>query len=158
MIIQRNEERSFLVNDSLDSPTSNYFSIFCYPLLCWQLILRMFDWVLNVSLREKCPNTELLPVRFFLYSDWIRRFTPNAWKVSKYGVISGPYFPVFGLNTGIYSVNRRIQSEHRKVETRNNSVFGHFSRSVFLKLYRKRAEKLTWLSNAKVVIVLLKIS
>ena len=21
----------------------------------------------------------------------------NAWKVSKYGVFSGPYFPVFGL-------------------------------------------------------------
>ena len=25
--------------------------------------------------------------------------------MSKYGVISGPYFPVFGLNTGIYGVN-----------------------------------------------------
>ena len=31
------------------------------------------------------------------------RFT--GWKVSKYGVISGPYFPVFGLNTEIYGVN-----------------------------------------------------
>ena len=26
----------------------------------------------------------------------------TAWKVSKYGVISGPYFPVFRLNTGKY--------------------------------------------------------
>ena len=26
----------------------------------------------------------------------------TAWKVSKNGVISGPYFPVFGLNTGKY--------------------------------------------------------
>ena len=26
----------------------------------------------------------------------------TAWKVSKYGVISVPYFPVFGLNTEIY--------------------------------------------------------
>ena len=26
----------------------------------------------------------------------------TAWNVSKYGVISGPYFPVFGLNTGKY--------------------------------------------------------
>ena len=26
----------------------------------------------------------------------------TAWKVSKYGVISGPYFPAFGLNTGKY--------------------------------------------------------
>ena len=31
-----------------------------------------------------------------------------ARKVSKYGVFSGPYFPVFGLNTGIYFVNLRI--------------------------------------------------
>ena len=33
------------------------------------------------------------------------------WKVFKYGVISGPCFPVFGLNTEIYGVNLRIQSE-----------------------------------------------
>ena len=26
----------------------------------------------------------------------------TSWKVSKYGVISGLYFPVFGLNTGKY--------------------------------------------------------
>ena len=26
----------------------------------------------------------------------------TAWKVSKYGVISGPYFPAFGLNTERY--------------------------------------------------------
>ena len=28
--------------------------------------------------------------------------------MSKYGVIPGPYFPAFGLNTEIYSVNPRI--------------------------------------------------
>ena len=28
--------------------------------------------------------------------------TLAAWKVSKYRVFSGPYFPVFGLNTGKY--------------------------------------------------------
>ena len=47
----------------------------------------------------------------------------------KYGGFSGPYFPVFGPNTEIYSANLRIQSEYRKVRTRKNSVFGHFSRS-----------------------------
>ena len=51
-------------------------------------------------------------------------------KVSEYGFCSGPYFPAFGLNTEIYSVNLRIQSEYRKIGTRNNSVFEHFSRSV----------------------------
>ena len=39
--------------------------------------------------------------------------------MSKYGVIYGPYFPVFGLNTKIYGVNK----------TRNNSVFGYHSGS-----------------------------
>ena len=34
--------------------------------------------------------------------------TYTARKVSKYGVISGPYFPVSGLNTEIYFVNLRI--------------------------------------------------
>ena len=47
----------------------------------------------------------------------------NARKVTKYEVISGPYFPVFGLSTEIYSVNLRIQSEYRKIRTRNNFVY-----------------------------------
>ena len=34
---------------------------------------------------------------------------------------SGPYFPVFGLNTDIY-----IQSEYRRMQTRKTSVFEHF--------------------------------
>ena len=32
-------------------------------------------------------------------------------EVSKYGVISGPYFSTFGLNTERYEVSLRIQSE-----------------------------------------------
>ena len=40
---------------------------------------------------------------------------------------SGPYFPVFGLNTKIYGITLRIQSEYRRIRTRKNSVFGHFS-------------------------------
>ena len=28
----------------------------------------------------------------------------TAWNVSKYGVIFGPYFPLFGMNTEIYGV------------------------------------------------------
>ena len=51
--------------------------------------------------------------------------------MSKYGVISGPYFPVFGLKTEKYSVSLRIQSEseYKEIQTINSSVFGHFSRS-----------------------------
>ena len=54
----------------------------------------------------------------------------NAWNVSKYGVFSGPYFTVLGLNknTEIYGVS--LQYKYRNIRTRKNSVFGHFSRSV----------------------------
>ena len=41
----------------------------------------------------------------------------TAWRVSKYRVISGPYFAVFGLNTEIYFVNLRNQSGCRKIRT-----------------------------------------
>ena len=54
---------------------------------------------------------------------------PPLREVSKYGVFSAPYFPVFGLNTLLYSVNLRIHSEYKKIRTRKNSVFRHFSRS-----------------------------
>ena len=58
---------------------------------------------------------------------WKSRDTITAWKVSKYGDFSGPYFAVFGLNMEIYRVNLRIHSKYRKVQTRKNYVFGQFS-------------------------------
>ena len=36
------------------------------------------------------------------YTANIKWYTGTAWKVSKYGVFSGPYIPVFGPNTGKY--------------------------------------------------------
>ena len=79
-----------------------------------------------------------------------------AWKLSKYGVISGPYFPVFGLNTEIYcvksvqirknfwSVFSCIQTEYIDLRSKSPysvwiqgntdqkySVFGHFPCSVW---------------------------
>ena len=56
-------------------------------------------------------------------------FYPTVYKVSKYWGFSGVYFPVFGLNTEIYSANLHIQTECRKMRTRKNSVFEQFSRS-----------------------------
>ena len=62
---------------------------------------------------------------------WFSSYIITKWKVWKYGVISGPCFPVFGLNTEIYEVNLRIQSKYRKIRTKKHSLFGHFSRSVW---------------------------
>ena len=56
----------------------------------------------TLSLFENYPNTELFLARIFPHSDWIRRD----------------------------GVSLRIQSECGKIRTRNDSVFGHFSRSV----------------------------
>ena len=53
------------------------------------------------TLREKKSKYGLFLVRIFPHLDWIQR----------------------------YSVNLRIQPECRKIQTRKNSVFGHFSRS-----------------------------
>ena len=47
--------------------------------------------------------------RMLFYSKHLNNVTLTVWKVSRYGVISGPYFPVFGLNTERYSVSLRIQ-------------------------------------------------
>ena len=43
---------------------------------------------------------------------------------------SGLYFLVFGLNANIYTVNLHIQSEYGKIQTRKNSAFRNFSRSI----------------------------
>ena len=51
-----------------------------------------------------------------------------AWKVSKYGVFSAPYFPAFGLNTERYSVSP-YSVECGKIRTIKISVYGDFSRS-----------------------------
>ena len=72
---------------------------------CLPMEVVMWDAVLNVQF-------------------WIRN---TVWKVSKYGVFSGPYFLAFGLNAKIYGVNLPIQSEDGKMRTRKNSVFGYFS-------------------------------
>ena len=57
--------------------------------------------------------------------------------MSKYGIFSGPYFPEFGMNTEIYEVNLCIQSEYGKIQTRKNSLIGHYSRSGYLNLCNK---------------------
>ena len=40
------------------------------------------------------------------------------------------FFVILKLGSVNYTLKLRIQSEYRKIRTRNNSVFGHFSRSV----------------------------
>ena len=44
--------------------------------------------------------------KVFVHTWWVSQsLYYTVWKVSKYGVFSGPYFPVFGMNTEIYGVS-----------------------------------------------------
>ena len=73
------------------------------------------------------------------------QFRSTAWKESKYGVIAGPYFPVFSC---IYGLNIRIRSKYGKIRTRKNSIFRNFSCSKYqtLTLYVNHIFALTnWL-------------
>ena len=80
------------------------------------------------------------------YGNFVKIKFFTAWKVYRYGVFSGPCFLVFGPWTEIYPVNLRIQSEYRKIQTRKNSVFGHFPRSEYsLKIVEIKERPLTHL-------------
>ena len=68
----------------------------------------------------------------------------TVWKVSKYGVIYGSYFPVVKLNTDMYRVNLRIQSEYRKTRTRNNLMWTLFTQcKYYAKLFQIRSSLLS---------------
>ena len=99
--------------------TDHQFEInFCLPLFYHQmdqinktniLVVLIFLVVLLVNyLNQSLHCVKNVPIRSYFWS----------------------VFPVFGLNTKINSVNLRIHSEYRKILTKNNSVFGHFSCSV----------------------------
>ena len=111
--------RSFIcrcLNLSKENPSKPHFLVICGLVIFW---LSFF------GLSPHFLVTKNLRVQLvFAFPMWY-----TAWKVSKYGVFSSPCFPVFGLNTELYSVNLRIPSEYRKIRTRKISVLGHFFRS-----------------------------
>ena len=69
------------------------------------------DWEVSKNFQSGCFTKIVIEACF-----------RNAWKVSKYGVFSGPYFRAFGPNTERYFVSLRIQPECGKIRTRKNSV------------------------------------
>ena len=54
----------------------------------------------------------------------LKRIT-TAWKVSKYGVVSGPYFPVFVMNTGKYGpeITPYLDTFHTVMIAKNRGIF-----------------------------------
>ena len=87
----------------------------------WNRFTLLTSFFIKFPYKALSFQAKLFLLRKVLYS--------TAWKVSRYRVFSGLYFPVFGLN--IFSMN---------IRTRKNSVFGHFSRSVQHVCYSRNDE------------------
>ena len=61
----------------------------------------------------------------FLPSNSSKRLLYLARKMSEYGVFSGPYFPVVGLNKDIFKSPYIVQVQEN-MDQKKKSVFGHF--------------------------------
>ena len=84
----------------------------------------------ELLIKKRAPKFYCMryPCKVFIFSIGVC-ISCTSWKVSEYGVVLEPYFALFGLNTEIYGVKLRIHSDRRKIRTRNNYVFEHFSHS-----------------------------
>ena len=108
----------------------------------------MFDWVLNTSL--KVFYQELALKQFTKFIGKHLQWSPTAgtflwmlWNPSELAlyrtavnncfwkkvIILDHYVKNVQLLSYLWSVFSCIRTEYRKIRTRNNSVFGHFSRS-----------------------------
>ena len=83
----------------------------------------------HVAYHNTIPNT----ATHINQHTFTQAYTPTeaTLKSVKIRSFSGPYFPVFGPDMEIYSVNLRIQSKCRKIQAKKYSVFGQFLCSVF---------------------------
>ena len=66
---------------------------------------KLFDIVLliqSLNMPPFFPPVSIHIKRLLYFCNLLIRDYYTAWKVSKYGVICGPYFPVFGLNTDTF--------------------------------------------------------
>ena len=94
--------------------------------------------ILVVELMKRQSNVLIL-LLLLNFDQMFEIFT--AWKVSKYGVFPGPYFPVFGLNTGekcqyISPNTRKYRPEQPPYLDSFHAVF-RFGYNVFITEFRK---------------------
>ena len=107
---------------------------FQFSIINWKMKIEI--WTFEIVLTNHLPSRWYGLIENHIATSLIYEkraliyFNHTAWKVYKYRVFSGPYFPAFGLNMERHFVSLCIQSECGKIRTRKNSVFGHFSHSV----------------------------
>ena len=79
-------------------------------------------------------------------ASWLYSNPSTTWKVSKYGVFSGPYFPAFGLNTEIYLFSRNA-GKYGPEKTPYLDTFHAVKGKVIYLLF-----VYSWLKNIKTII------
>ena len=67
----------------------------------------------QISMEFFCENSQQFPQKIFFIDTWLgskysSEYTNTAWKESKNGFFSGPYFPVFSPNTGNYGPEKTL--------------------------------------------------
>ena len=107
---------------------------------------KMLELLQNITFITNCDSTlhkkwkfslteEILNGRFLCFVQWnICKTTNNVWKEIIQNTFCVMILSLSTLlkmcpNTELFLVNLRIQFECRKIRTRNNTVFGQFSRS-----------------------------
>ena len=88
--------------------------------------------------------TEVFSVMFALNLKDLDFFISyTAWKVSKYGVISGPYFPVFGLNTRKYGPEITPKNYNKKNYSKKDiGLYRDDGLAIFKNVSGSKAEKI----------------
>ena len=73
--------------------------------------VKLYETLLRYRKKHHTQNNGIfIKFSFYFMVNWAILESLTAWKVSKYGVISGLFFPVFGLNReGISPSSVRIQ-------------------------------------------------
>ena len=120
-----------------------FISLVLYNICVLNILFKKVKHVLITILKNSLPLTTKLKKTLEKIHLEVDNIPITAWKVSKYEVFSGPYFPAFELNTERYEVSVPIQSKCEKIQTRKNSVFEHFSRSPY-ELYLLKNTKVLW--------------
>ena len=120
----------------MNFPFKNFFSKF--EQICKKL--RILSYFLKKSLMENFIFCVVVAGMTYksgsTIKSWKKWYSVKRIRIWSY---SGPHFPAFGLNTERYSVCESLhhEIEYRKIRTRNNFVFGHFSRSAGITINAK---------------------
>ena len=110
----------------------------------------VFTIVNKGSLRENCPNTELLLIRIFLYSDWIRRFTVLRLNTEKRGPEITPYLDTFHAVVTMWTLSlfRRNNQKYLQASKAATLLKSDSNTGIFLWILQNFWEHLFWKASA----------